>query len=132
MRIHRAVAVLIVIVSFTAIVYARHHSAPTVPTVEVEGTLKTVTSTSLVITTEHNHDVTVSITPTTIFRSEDMAIDPATLKAGDRVEVKAVQQGTVLNAIVVRVEEQQEQQEPKFVEITGVIKNVTTNQIVVT
>src|SRR5262249_14596899 len=94
--------------------------------------LKTVTTTSLVITTEHNNDVTVNITPTTIFRSEDMAIDPATLKAGDRVEVKAVRAGTVLNAVLVRVEEQEEQERPQLIEITGVIKNVTTSQIVVT
>lgn len=133
MRI-RPVALLLVatfLVTFSG--FARQRSAPSVMTLEIEGVVKSVSSSSLVVTNEHGQDVTLTITTDTIFRSEDVAIAPTDLKTGDRVEVKAAMVNNVLNALVVnRQAPEQQQPEPEFMEINGVIKSISSSQIVVT
>src|SRR5262249_61187930 len=88
MRIHRVFAVLIFMLGFAGAIAARQRSAPMVPVREVEGVLKSINDTQLVVTDEHGNAVTLNITPTTIFRSDDRAIAPSDLKPGDHVEGK--------------------------------------------
>src|SRR5256885_12862335 len=131
MRIHRALAVLILTLAFTGTLYARHRSAPTGPVREVEGVVKSLSATQLVVTDEHNHDVPMNVTADTVFRRGDMAIAPADINTGDRVEVKAAQTDTALNALLVKVQ-QEEQERPEVVEVTGAIKSVSATELVVT
>jgi hypothetical protein len=101
------------------------------PSMEVEGVIKTISTTQIVVTVDANHDVTVAITPDTIFRKDDMAIAPTDLRVGDSVEVKAVMKDNVLTATLIRLETQQNER-PELVEIIGVIKSVSSTQLVVT
>jgi hypothetical protein len=110
---------------------ARHRSSPALPAVEVEGVIKSISSAQIVVTIGGNHDVTVAITADTIFRKGDLAIAPAVLKAGDRVEVKAVMKDNVLTAALIKLESA-ENQHPELVEINGVIKSVSPAELVVT
>jgi hypothetical protein len=130
MRTHRMLIVIAAIVLSAGTALARHRS-PAVPSVEVEGVIKTISATQIVVTVDTNHDVTVAITPDTIFRKDDMAIAPTDLKVGDNVEVKAVMKDNVLSAALIRLETQQNER-PELVEIIGVIKSVSPTQLVVT
>ena len=110
---------------------ARQRSAPASPVREIEGTVKTISASQLVVTDEHSNDVTLTINSDTIFRSGDMAIAPGDVKAGDRVEVKAAISGTTLTAILVKLQND-EPQEPHTLELRGSIKSVSPNEIVIT
>jgi hypothetical protein len=127
----RVLPLLVTALLFVVTAEARHRSTPSVQLVEIEGTIKSVSPTEIVVTDNNNHDVTVAITPDTIFRSGDMAIAPADLKKDQRVEIKAVRNNDALNAVLVRVEDN-EPQEPEAVEINGTIKSVSATKIVVT
>jgi hypothetical protein len=126
MRIHRAVAVLILTLAFSSTLYARHRSAPTVPVTEIEGVLKNVSATQLVVTDSHKNDVIVNITKDTIFRGGDVPITASDLAVGDHVEIKAAMQpDNTLNALVVK-------DEKEVLEIVGVIKSVSPTELVIT
>lgn len=126
----RKVIFALLIAAVATAAFARHRSAPSTPAVEVSGVIKSLTTSQLVLTTK-NGDVTITITKDTIFRSGDMAIAPTDLKNGDRVEVKVVRNGNDLDATVVKLEAQ-EQEKPEFLEISGVIKTASPTEIVVT
>lgn len=131
MRIHRMLIVVVAVVLSASTALARHRSAPPVPSMEVEGLIKTISPTQIVVTVGGNRDVPVAITPDTIFRRGDRAIAPADLKVGDRVEVKAVMKDNVLTAALIKLENE-ENERPALREINGVIKTVTPTELVVT
>jgi len=127
----RSAAILVVILSLVApSLFARRHSARTSMTVEIEGVITTVSSAEIDLKNERGQNVSVMITPDTIFRSGDMAITPADLNAGDRVEIQATQVNDVLNAVVVRLD--REEQQPQTAEIEGVLTSIGMSEIVVT
>src|SRR6267142_4891932 len=107
MRIHRMLIVVAAIVMSAVTAQARHRSAPPVPSMEVEGVIKTISSTQIVVTVAGNHDVTAKITADTVFRTGDMAIAPTDFKVGDRVEVKAVMKDNVLTAVLIKLESEE-------------------------
>jgi len=129
MRKIQAVLVLLFTLLFGGTLYARHRSAPVNPQREIEGVLKSINDTQIVVTDNHNVDVPINVDENTIFRRGDMAIAMSDLKMGGRVEVKATEQGSVLLALLVRVDEQQE---PEALELTGTIKNVSPSELVIT
>ena len=131
MRIYRMLIVVAAILISAGTALARHRSAPQVPSMEVNGVIKSISSTQIVVTVGGNHDVTVAITADTIFRKGDVAAAPADFKIGDRVEVKAVMKDNVLTAALIKLENDQQQQ-PELLEIHGVIKSVSATQMVVT
>ena len=131
MRMHRMFMVVTAVLLFASAAFARHRSAPPVPSTEVEGVIKTISATEIVVTVGGNRDVTVAITADTIFRRGDAAIAPTDLKVGDRVEVKAVMKDNVLTAALIKLENE-ENQRPELIEINGVIKSVSSTQLVVT
>jgi hypothetical protein len=110
---------------------ARHRSSPAIPSVEVEGVIKSISSSQIVVTVSGNRDVTVTITADTIYRKDDVAAAPADFKVGDHVEVKAIMKDNVLTAVVIKLENV-ENEDPQLLEIDGVIKSVSTTQLVVT
>jgi hypothetical protein len=71
---------------------------------EIDGVVKSVSSSQLVVTDEHAHDTTVKITADTIIRKGGHAATAADLAVGDRVEVKATVSGTVNTAVMINVE----------------------------
>jgi hypothetical protein len=125
MRIHRAVTIFVLMLAFSSTLYARHRSAPTVPATEIEGVIKNVSATQIVVTDSHTNDVTVNITKDTIFNSGDVPITAADLAVGDHVEIKAAMVGNALNALVVK-------DEKEVLEIVGVIKSVSPTELVIT
>ena len=131
MRNPRPLAVLLLTLALGSPLYARHRSAPTTPLRNIEGVMKSLNATQLVITDEHNNDVMFTVTADTVFRKGDMAIAPTDINTGDRVEVKASLSGTTLTATLVRVDDDDEQ-EPQIVELSGSIKTVSPSEIVVT
>ena len=104
MRIQRVVSVLILALAFNGTLYARHRSAPAMPVSEIEGVLKNVTPTQVVVTDEHGSDVTVTITKDTVFNGGDVPLTAADLAVGDHVEIKAALVDNALNALVIKDE----------------------------
>jgi hypothetical protein len=132
MRVRRMIIVVAAMLMFAGTALARHRTTPSIPSMEIDGVIKSISSTEIVVTTEGNHDVTARITADTVFRKGDMAIAPADLKVGDRVEVKAVVKDNVVTALLVRLENDENNQGPELLEINGVIKSVSSTQLVVT
>ena len=125
MRITRAVTIFMLMLAASSTLYARHRSAPTVPATEIEGVIKAVNATQIVVTDSHKNDVTVNITKDTVFRGGDVPITATDLAVGDHVEIKAAMVDNALNALVVK-------DEKEVLEIVGVIKSVSGNEIVIT
>src|ERR1700737_472295 len=114
MRIGRMMVVMAALLMLAATALARHRSSPSLPVVEVHGVIKNVSATEMVVTDSASHDVTVKISAETIFRSGDLALGPSTLKTGDRVEVKATVKDNVLTALLVSLEDNQNQQQEEL------------------
>src|SRR5260370_15297973 len=131
MRMYRMLIVVAATLRSAGTAVARHRSSPALPAVDVEGVIKSISSAQIVVTIGGHHDVSVAITADTIFRKGDLAIAPAVLKVGDRVEVKAVMKDNVLTAALIKLESA-ENQHPELVEINGVIKSVSPAELVVT
>lgn len=125
MRITRAVTIFMLMLAFSSTLYARHRSAPTVPATEIEGVIKNVSATQIVVTDSHNNDVTVNITKDTVFRGGDVPIAASDLAVGDHVEIKATMVDNALNALEVK-------DEKEVLEIVGVIKSVSPTELVIT
>lgn len=87
--------------SRTAATLGRRRGAPSVPTLEVEGVIVTVTADTLVVASSHKTDVELKITSETKIRKGGAALTPADLKPGDRVHVKAAVAGEVKTALEV-------------------------------
>jgi hypothetical protein len=68
----------------------RRRVAPSTPLVQFEGVVKSVlSSTQIVVTDSHKVDVTITIASDTVIRHGNQTLQPADLKVGDRVHVKA-------------------------------------------
>lgn len=69
----------------------RRRAAGSAPQKEVEGNIKTVSATSLVVTTKGTaNDVTVAISSSTVIRKGDTTLTAADLKVGDQVHVRVI------------------------------------------
>src|ERR1051325_9790883 len=98
--------------------------------VEIEGVIETPGTASLVITTSHKDDVTVTLTDATVIRHGDTTIAAADLAAGERVHVKATSSNGTLTATQVEVQNENENEAEAAVH--GVVESVGTDSLVVT
>ena len=100
----RALAVIAVVFTFTAVAWAnggrRHSSAPP-PWIQFEGTIKSLGSNSFVLTVEHLGDVTITVDTNTAINQGATTLKFADLKTGEQVHVQAVTKGT--DKLAVRV-----------------------------
>src|ERR1051325_10925888 len=112
----------------------RHAAGPGDGKVEIEGTIKTPGTTSLVITTSHKDDVTVTLTDSTVIRHGDTTIAAGDLTAGERVHVKAANVKDTLTATEVIVQDENDNGGEAGSEMAaaGVVKSVGTDSLVVT
>ena len=129
-----AVAAVALILLTSPVAMARKRSAgPGDGKVEIEGTIKTPGTASLVITTSHKDDVTVALADSTVIRHGDTAIKAADLTAGERVHVKAAPVNGTLTASEVIVQDENEDDGGQAeMAAAGVVKSVGTNSLVVT
>src|SRR5262249_44698126 len=112
-------------------------AAPTVPTVEIEGTIVTAAADQLVVHSSHGVDETVMLTDTTVIRHGQTPILATDLKEGDRVHVKATVKDDVKTAVEVIVQNQGEDdgggdEGGTTVTANGTVKSVGTDSLVVT
>jgi len=126
----RVLVVVAAMLMFMGTAEARRRPTPSVPFMEIEGKIKSISATEIVVTTEGKGDVTVKITTDTIFRRGDMAIDPGTLKIGDQVHIRATVKDNVATAVLVKLQNENEEQRPEQLEVEGVIKSVTPDFVV--
>jgi len=95
------------------------------PATELEGTVKSITATTLTVTTSTG-DVATTLTADTRFFVNGKTATAADIHPGDHVEVEAQEQtDKTLNALVVRVEQDS-------VHLRGVISKASTSSITVT
>jgi uncharacterized membrane protein (UPF0127 family) len=88
-------------------------------TLQVKGVVKAISATSLTVTTSGG-DVTLQVTPSTLM--------PVAAKVGDRVEVRALKQGSVLVALVVVVDNEQQKE---VVELKGTVKALSAASLTI-
>jgi hypothetical protein len=94
------------------------------PSTEVEGTVKSLSATSITVTTATG-DVTVALTSTTRFFANGQSASAAGIHAGDRVEVEVREQtDKTLTALVVKVQNES-------VHIRGTIAAASASSITV-
>ncbi len=114
----------------------RQRAAPIVVPLEIEGVIASAAPDSLVITTEHNGNVTVKLTDATIIRKGQTAIKAADLKAGDQVHVKATVNGDVKTAVEVIVQNEGKDDgnanDHGDVSASGIVKSVGASSLVLT
>jgi uncharacterized protein DUF5666 len=106
-------------------------------TQEIEGLVVTAAADSLTVHDSHGNDVTVAITTTTVVRKGNQTVDPATLKKGDRVHVKATMVNGVLTATEVIVQNTDDNgddngQQGTTMTANGPVKSVGGTSLVVT
>jgi len=87
----------------------RHAAAPP-PWIQLEGTLKTVGSGSIVLTDEHLGDVTILVDSLTVITQGNKTLTLADLKSGEQVHVQALTKGS--DKIAVRIIVQDADNEP--------------------
>jgi hypothetical protein len=131
-----AVAVVLISGQMAMASQGRRRSAgPGDGKVEIEGTIKTPGTTSLVITTSHKDDVTVALTDSTVIRHGDTTIAAGDLTAGERVHVKAANVKDTLTATEVIVQDENANggdDNGTDMAAAGVVKSVGTDSLVVT
>ncbi|HEX3584140.1 MAG TPA: DUF5666 domain-containing protein [Thermoanaerobaculia bacterium] len=90
----------------------RHRAAPTAPTAEYEGVIKTVASGTITVTTSHKTDVVFTINAATLIRKGDTTVDVSTLAVGDQVHVKATSANNVNTALIIIVQQPESSEDP--------------------
>ncbi len=116
--------------SKTAVTNGRHRSASA--GIEIEGSIKTASATSIVVTTESKGDVTVALTSTTVIRKGQTMVAPGDLQTGEQVHVKASFANSTYTALEVIVQNDSGDNGTRTdVEIEGVISTPGTASIVV-
>ncbi len=88
--------------SRTTVTSGRHRSVS--PAIEIEGTLSSVATDSIVVTTESKGSFTAALTSSTIIRKGQTTVAPADLKVGDQVHVKATFKDNTYTAVEVIVQ----------------------------
>ncbi len=111
----------------------RHAAAPP-PWIQYEGTLKTVGTSSIVLTDEHLGDVTILVDSLTVITQGDKPLTLADLKSGEQVHVQALPKGT--DKVAVRIIVQDTETEPgddqgTTMTANGTVIAVGTGQITV-
>lgn len=111
----------------------RHRAAPTAPTAEYEGVIKTVGTGTITVTTSHKTDVDFTITDTTLIRQGDTTVDASKLAAGDQVHVKATSAKNVNTALIIIVQQPDTSEDPgdslSVVTANGTVTKVGTDSI---
>ncbi len=79
------------------------------PWAEIEGTIKTPGTSSIVVSDSHKQDFTFNITAATIIRHGNTTIAAADLKAGDRVHVKVSWTNNIFTALQIEVQDTTDQ-----------------------
>ncbi|MFA6959114.1 MAG: DUF5666 domain-containing protein [Thermoanaerobaculia bacterium] len=98
--------------------------------VEIEGVIASKTDTSITVTTEHDGDVTVGVTPDTVIRKDGAEAALADLEVGDDVEVKAEKDsGGALVALAIHAETPES--DDAEIEASGEVTAVSATSITV-
>jgi hypothetical protein len=95
---------------------------------EIEGTIKAASATSITVHDSHGADVVVALTSTTIIRKGDATIAAADLKVGDQVHVKATSLNNVNTAVQVVVQVEDDQHS---IEVEGTITVASATSITI-
>lgn len=131
-----AASMAIELSSKTATTSGRRRAAPVAPLLQFEGTVKSVTADTLVVTTSFKTDVTVTLTTDTVIRKGQTAVVATDLKPGDRVHVKSTFKDNVYTATEVIVQTGEDDgdnsTEPQTATGNGIVKSIGTNSLVVT
>lgn len=96
---------------------------------EIEGTIKVASASSITVHDSHGNDVVVALTSTTVIRKGEKTIAAADLKVADRVHVKATSAGNVNTAVQVVVQIVEDEHHP--LEVEGTITAASTSSITV-
>jgi hypothetical protein len=98
---------------------------------EFEGLIRSVTADALVVFTSKGEEVTIRLTAETIIRKGDQVVAAADLVAGARVHVKTTKAGEVFSAILVIVQNTNDDG-PRLREYEGTVKSVSAAELVMT
>lgn len=105
----------------------------TVPETQIEGTLTSVASDSIVVNTESHGSITVALTSTTIIRKGKTTVAPTDLKVGDQVHVQATLANSVYTATQVIVQTPEDDGgKSALTQIEGTLSAVAADSITVT
>jgi len=108
------------------------------PSQQIEGVIRAVSTTSLTVFDEHQTEVKVALTTTTLIRKGNQTLTAADLKVNDRVHVKALMMDNVLTATQVIVQEQEndgggdDADHGTTMTANGTVKSVSGTTLVVT
>jgi hypothetical protein len=121
--------------SRTTVTLGRRRGAPSVPVLEVEGTIVSVSADTLVVASSHKTDVEMKLTSDTKIRKGSTPLTAADLKAGDRVHVKASVAGEVKTAleVILRNEENEGDgdEDAHTATANGIVASVGASEMVV-
>jgi hypothetical protein len=111
----------------------RRRAAPSVPLLQIEGLITAISPTEITVHDSHNEDVTVKITADTIIRKGDQTLDTTGLNVGDRVHVKAKVSGDDKTAVVIMLQNPDDDKENQDHTMTanGTVKAVGADQLTV-
>jgi Domain of unknown function (DUF5666) len=116
--------------------HGRTRSAPSTPSAEFEGTVKSAAAGSLVVTDVRRGDVTFTINGATVIRKGQAPVAITDLKAGDRVHVRAQKSNDAWIASLVIVQNTQnggdDDGEHEAFEFEGVVKSLTDTALTLT
>lgn len=130
---------LLALVAVTSHAGDRRRSATPSGVAQVEGMVKSVSATSVVITTQGKGDVTVTANDATVVRKGDTVISVAALAAGDRVHAQGKLADNVLTATLILVHGTEAEpgddkgaHDDHANEVEGTIRSIAGSRIVVT
>ncbi|HMC20546.1 MAG TPA: DUF5666 domain-containing protein [Thermoanaerobaculia bacterium] len=111
----------------------RRRAAPSAPLLQIEGLITAISPTEITVHDSHNEDVTATITADTIIRKGDQALDTTGLNVGDRVHVKAKVSGDDKVAVIIMLQNPDDDNENEDHTMTanGTVKAVGADQLTV-
>lgn len=95
---------------------------------EIEGEIIAISADSLTVRTRSGDVITVTLDGDTIVRSDDQRGVVTDLRVGDHVEIQALPAGTVLKAIRIEVDDDDDD---RYVEIEGIVKAITGSTLTI-
>jgi uncharacterized protein DUF5666 len=115
----------------------RHRVVPSGPLMQIEGLITAIGDADITVHDSHNQDVKVNITTDTAIYKGNQKLQLSDLKVGDRVHVQAKVSGDATNAVVVILQNPDDNSggdnnSSQTMTANGTVKNVGSGQLTVT
>ncbi len=109
----------------------RRRAAPSVPLLQIEGLITAVSATEITVHDSHDQDVTAKITADTVIRKGDQTLQPTDLNVGDRVHVQATVSNDVKTAVLIILQNPDDDQGGETMTANGLVTAAGGSQLTV-